>query len=81
MSTVDVDAILREELGNIAPDVELETIDPRADLREALDIEFHGLSQFCYRYSSSPWPRHSRTRLSETRDACRGARLPQGKAC
>jgi acyl carrier protein len=39
MSTVDLDAILREELGNIAPDVDLETIDPRADLREALDID------------------------------------------
>jgi acyl carrier protein len=39
MSAVDVDAILREELANIAPDVELETIDPHANLREALDID------------------------------------------
>jgi acyl carrier protein len=39
MSSVDVDTILREELGNIAPDVDLEMIDPHADLREALDID------------------------------------------
>ena len=39
MSTVDVNAILREELGNIAPDVELKMIDPHADLRDALDID------------------------------------------
>lgn len=39
MSAIDVDAVLREELTNIAPDVDLQTIDPRADLREALDID------------------------------------------
>jgi acyl carrier protein len=39
MSPVDVDAILRDELGNIAPEADLKTIDPRADLREALDID------------------------------------------
>ena len=39
MSPVDVDAVLREELGNIAPEADLNTIDPRADLREALDID------------------------------------------
>jgi acyl carrier protein len=39
MKPVDVNAILREELGNIAPDADLKTIDPRADLREALDID------------------------------------------
>ena len=39
MSAADVDSILREELGNIAPDVDPQTIDPRADLREALDID------------------------------------------
>ena len=38
MKPVDVNAILREELGNIAPDADLKTIDPRADLREAIDI-------------------------------------------
>jgi acyl carrier protein len=39
MSNIDVDAVLREELGNIAPEVDLKMIDPRADLREALDID------------------------------------------
>jgi len=39
MSTGDVDAVVREELGNIAPEVDLKTIDPEANLREALDID------------------------------------------
>jgi acyl carrier protein len=39
MSNIDVDAVVREELGNIAPEVDLKTIDPSADLREALDID------------------------------------------
>ena len=39
MSTRDIDAVVREELGNIAPEVDLKTIDPEANLREALDID------------------------------------------
>jgi len=39
MRNVDVEAVLREELGNIAPEVDLKTIDASADLREALDID------------------------------------------
>ena len=39
MSTRDVDAVVREELGNIAPEVDLKTIDQEANLREALDID------------------------------------------
>ena len=38
MSTRDIDAVVREELGNIAPELDLKTIDPEANLREALDI-------------------------------------------
>ncbi|MFZ0403778.1 MAG: acyl carrier protein [Pseudolabrys sp.] len=30
---------MREELGNIAPEIDLKTIDAGADLREALDID------------------------------------------
>ena len=30
--------MMPEELGNIAPEVDLKTIDPEANLREALDI-------------------------------------------
>jgi acyl carrier protein len=35
----DVRAVVREELGNIAPEIDLTTINPAADLREALDID------------------------------------------
>ena len=31
-------AIVQEDLGNIAPEMDVGTIDPSADLREALDI-------------------------------------------
>ena len=39
MSNVDVNNVVRDELGNIAPEVDLKAIDPDADLREALDID------------------------------------------
>ena len=39
MSNIEVDVVLREELGNIAPEIDLKTIDAGADLREALDID------------------------------------------
>ena len=39
MSNLDVAVVLREELGNIAPEIDLKTIDAGADLREALDID------------------------------------------
>jgi acyl carrier protein len=39
MTHPDIRAVLQEELGNIAPEVDLETVDPSADLREALDID------------------------------------------
>jgi acyl carrier protein len=31
--------VVREELSNIAPEADLATVDPAADLREALDID------------------------------------------
>jgi acyl carrier protein len=31
--------IVREELNNIAPEIDLATVDPAADLREAIDID------------------------------------------
>jgi acyl carrier protein len=31
--------VLQEELGNIAPEMDLQKLDPAADLREALDID------------------------------------------
>ena len=39
MSDADIREVVQEELGNIAPEADLETIDPSADLREALDID------------------------------------------
>ncbi len=39
MTQPDIRAVIREELGNIAPEIDLTTIDPTADLREALDID------------------------------------------
>ena len=39
MSTVDIRAVVQEELGNIAPEMDVGAINPSADLREALDID------------------------------------------
>jgi acyl carrier protein len=39
MSGLDIRAVLLEELGNIAPDIDIQSVDPKADLREALDID------------------------------------------
>jgi acyl carrier protein len=35
----DIRNVVQEELNNIAPEIDLATIDPAADLREALDID------------------------------------------
>ena len=39
MSDIDIRKVVQEELNNIAPEVELASVDPTADLREALDID------------------------------------------
>jgi acyl carrier protein len=39
MTEEDIRAVIRDELGNIAPEMDLTTLDPSADLREALDID------------------------------------------
>ena len=39
MTEADIGAVLKEELGNIAPEMDLQSLDPAADLREALDID------------------------------------------
>jgi acyl carrier protein len=39
VSTVDIRAVVQEELGNIAPEMDVGAVDPTADLREALDID------------------------------------------
>jgi acyl carrier protein len=39
MSDVDIRTVLQEELNNIAPEVDMAGVDPKADLREAIDID------------------------------------------
>ena len=39
MNEADIRTILQEELGNVAPEMDLQKLDPTADLREALDID------------------------------------------
>jgi acyl carrier protein len=39
MSDIDVRKALQEELNNIAPEVDMASVDPTADLREAIDID------------------------------------------
>ena len=39
MTEADIRSVLQQELGNIAPEIDLGRLDPRADLREALDID------------------------------------------
>jgi acyl carrier protein len=39
MKDADIRTILQEELGNIAPEMDLRNLDPRADVRETLDID------------------------------------------
>ena len=39
MTEADIRSVLQQELGNIAPEIDLGRLDARADLREALDID------------------------------------------
>ena len=39
MNDLDIRKVVQEELNNIAPEVDLATIDPAGDLRETLDID------------------------------------------
>jgi acyl carrier protein len=39
MKDIDVRKVVQEELNNIAPEVDVASIDPTADLREAVDID------------------------------------------
>jgi acyl carrier protein len=39
MTEVNIRSVLQEELANIAPEMDLRSLDPQADLREALDID------------------------------------------
>ncbi len=39
MNDTDIRQLLQEELNNIAPEVDIASVDPAADLREAMDID------------------------------------------
>jgi len=39
MNETDIRTMVQEALGNIAPEMDLQMLDPVADLREALDID------------------------------------------
>ena len=39
MSDPEIIKIVQEELNNIAPEIDMATVDPAADLREAMDID------------------------------------------
>jgi acyl carrier protein len=39
MSDMDIRKVVQEELNNIAPEVDMASVDPTADLREAIDID------------------------------------------
>jgi len=39
MNDLDIRKVIKEELNNIAPEIDLAGIDPAADLRESLDID------------------------------------------
>jgi len=39
MTEIDIRKLLQEELNNIAPEIDMTSVDPTADLREAMDID------------------------------------------
>ena len=39
MKDLDIRTVLKEELGNIAPEIDMNSVDPAGDLRDALDID------------------------------------------
>lgn len=39
MTDIDIRKAVQEELNNIAPEADLTSVDPAADLREAIDID------------------------------------------
>jgi len=39
MSDIDIRRVLQEELNNIAPEADVASVNPAADLREAIDID------------------------------------------
>ena len=38
-SVIDIRKLVHDELNNIAPEIDMATVDPKTDLREAIDID------------------------------------------
>ena len=55
MNVIDIRQVIQEELNNIAPEADIASVAPAADLREAIDIELNGFPELRHRYSSSAW--------------------------
>ena len=69
VSTVDIRAVVQEELGNIAPEMDVGAIDPSADLREALDIDSMDFLNFVTAMHRTARHRRARDRLSQAHHA------------
>ncbi len=76
MSDLDIGAVLREELGNIAPEIDMNSVDPSADLREALDIDSMDFLNFITAIHQRLGIKHSGDRLSKAHDPRRSRQLP-----
>jgi acyl carrier protein len=75
MSDIDVRKVLLEELNNIAPEVNVASVDPTADLREAIDIDSMDFLNFIIAGHHRLGIEYSRDRLSETCHAERRNRI------
>ena len=65
MSEIDIRNVVKEELNNIAPEVNLAAVDPAADLREAIDIDLDGFPEPRDRPASPDRDRYSGNGLPE----------------
>ena len=69
MSDIDIRKVVQEELNNIAPEVDMASVDPAADLREALDIDSMDFLNFITAIHHRLEHRYPGDRLSEAHHA------------
>jgi acyl carrier protein len=80
MTETDIRAVLQEELGNIAPEIDLLKVNPSADLREALDIDSMDFLNFVTAIHRRLGVDIPELDLSEARHTRWGGRLSQDQA-
>ena len=56
MTETQIKETLLEGLGQIAPEVDLDTLDPNANVRETLDIDSLRLPQHAAAHGENAWP-------------------------